>query len=476
MTCHIDALDRAPAAGSADSSASCLRRRFAVVGSGASGCYAVEALLREDPQILVDVIERLPTPFGLIRYGVAPDHQGTKAVTRTLERFLGNDRVRYFGAVSVGRDVTLDELMASYDGVILATGVNQDRKLGVSGEELRGVLGSGAFAAWYNDHPDAFDASDLLARTRNVVVVGVGNVALDVARLLIKRREGYAGSDLSPAVAHALVNAPIERVHIVGRRSLTDAKFSLHECRELVRLAADRITLAQDARADVLIENAASADLLQELLALPVCNARETDQPHQVGEERRSVRLHFGFEPVAFVPVGDGSGRVGAVRFAARSLERDNRMRELTLAADLVVTCVGYSVHDRLGLETAGGALLHTEGRIRDRLYVVGWAKRGPSGTIGSNRIDSHAVVARACAEVPWPTDSDSPRQGIEASLRARNLHWVDFAGWKRIDRAELAQAEPDRARRKLDKRIDQLAVALSACPEDRSAPDRSLR
>jgi ferredoxin--NADP+ reductase len=441
-----------------------LTHRFAVVGSGASGCYAVEALLRQDPLALVDVIERLPTPFGLIRYGVAPDHQGTKAVVRTLERFLANERVHYFGSVCVGRDVSLDELMAHYDGVILATGVNRDRKLGVAGEDLPGVLGSGAFASWYNDHPEALDASGLLARTRQVVVIGAGNVALDVTRQLVKRRDGYAGSDLSPVVADALSNAPIDAVNVVGRRSPGYAKFSLHEFRELARLASGRITLDPAARQTGFDGGEATTALLQEILALPVSDAIEA--AGQPIEPRRAVRLCFDLEPVAFLPAADAPDRVGAVRFVSRSAQQESdagRVRELTLPADLVVTCVGYDFHDRFGLGASGGVLHHRDGKLRERLYVVGWAKRGPSGAIGTNRIDSHAVVAKACAEVSLSAAGDgSVPSGIEPLLRSRGLRWVDFAGWKRIDQAELDKAGPDRARRKLAG-SEQLAVGSLA-------------
>jgi hypothetical protein len=437
-------------------------RRFAVVGSGASGCYAVEALLRQDPLALVDVIERLPTPFGLVRYGVAPDHQGTKAVVRTFERFLAHERVSYFGSVSVGRDISLDELMALYDGVILATGVNRDRTLGLPGEDLCGVLGSGAFASWYNDHPEAHDSSALLARTRQVVVIGAGNVALDVSRVLAKRQPDYAGSDLSPVVADALSMAPIDAITVVGRRAAGHAKFSLHEFRELARLATGRITLDPLARqAGPAVEEASDA-VMREILSLPDSGAIEPSVGSS--EPGRAVRLCFGLEPVAFLPAADAPDRIGAVRFESTSAHRtgDARcVRQVTLPADLVVTCVGYDFHDRFGLGASGGVLHHLDGKIKERLYVVGWAKRGPLGTVGTNRIDSHAVVAKACAEVPVGDGSIAP--GIASLLRSRGLDWVDFAGWKRIDRTELDKAGPGRVRRKLTSRSEQMAVGSLA-------------
>ncbi|MGH8759117.1 MAG: FAD-dependent oxidoreductase [Burkholderiales bacterium] len=449
-----------------ESPASRSPRRFAVIGSGASGCYAIEALLRQDPLIQVDVIERMPTPFGLIRYGVAPDHQGTKAVMRTLERFLANERVRYFGSVTVGRDISLDEVVALYDGIIIATGVNRDRKLGLPGGELRGVMGSGVFASWYNDHPEAVDLSELLAGTRRAVVIGAGNVALDVTRQLVKRPHDYAGTDMSPAVEHVLSNAPLDTITVVGRCGPAHTKFSPHEFKELARVAAGRMSVDPQARPSAGQADGPLPGLLREILALPD-TADEIQPARQTQESRREVRLRFGLEPVAFLPAADAPDRVGAVRLQVTSAHPDAGVRSLeqvTLPADLVVTCVGYDFHDRFGLGASGGVLHHVDGRIKERLYVVGWAKRGPSGTIGTNRVDSHTVVAKACAEVPASAGSSGAvPTGIEPVLRARGLAWIDFAGWKQIDRTEIGNAARGRVRRKLNSRAEQLAVGLPA-------------
>ncbi len=432
-------------------------RRFAVIGSGASGCYAVEALLRQDPETRIDVIERLPTPFGLIRYGVAPDHQGTKAVARTLERFLGNPRVRYFGNVAVGREIRLDEIASVYDAVILATGVNRDRKLGLPGEDLRGVLGSGAFAGWYNDHPDAVEVKPILARTRRAVVIGAGNVALDVARQLAKRPHDQAGTDISSMVEQALSNAPIESVMLAGRCVPQGARFSLHEFRELNRVAAGRIGLDPRARSMSSKPTESVPALQQELLALPCSNI---DASHDA-LERRQVKLHFGFEPLEFIPSASDPSCVTAVRWRVRTTDahrEEHRSEELVLPADLVVTCIGYDFQNRFGLGAAGGVLHHSDGKIRDKLYVVGWAKRGPSGTIATNRADSHAVVEKVCKEVLHPAGC-SVLPGIEPMLRERGLNWIDYAGWKEIDRLEMSAAAPGRVRSKLTSRENQLAV-----------------
>src|SRR5271157_3315859 len=211
---------------------------IAIIGSGPAGCYLADQLLLPLPDASIDILERLPAPFGLIRYGVAPDHQGTKAVTRVLDRVLSRERVNFFGNVEVGRDVRLDELMPLYDAVVLATGATRDRKLGIPGEELPGVVGSGAFTGWYNGHPD--HPAPQLQDVRSAVVIGNGNVALDVARVLAKGPSEFAGSDLSPDVTAWLEAQPIENIHIVGRRSAADAKFTDHELAELGTLERAR--------------------------------------------------------------------------------------------------------------------------------------------------------------------------------------------------------------------------------------------
>ena len=214
-------------------------RRVAIIGSGPAGCYLADQLLRLLPDASIDILERLPVPFGLIRYGVAPDHQGTKAIARVLDRVLSRDGVSFFGNVEVGRDVRLDELMSLYDAVVLATGAERDRRLGIPGEDLPGVIGSGAFTGWYNDHPDR--AAPPVQSVRSAVIIGNGNVAIDVARVLAKGPSELAGSDLSPEVTAWLEAQPIESIHIVGRRGAADAKFTAARTRR-TRNAGTRST------------------------------------------------------------------------------------------------------------------------------------------------------------------------------------------------------------------------------------------
>lgn len=432
---------------------STMPRRYAVIGSGPAGCYMAEALLRGDPEARVDVIERLPTPFGLVRYGVAPDHQGTKAVTRTLGRILENERIGFYGGVDVGRDVPLDELRRQYDATVLATGLNRDRRLQIPGERLDGVLGSGALACWYNDHPLGQDFSPQVARSRDVLVIGAGNVSLDVARLLLKQADGFANSDLSPAVQQALCQQQERRVVIAVRRGPEHVKFSLAELKELVRELPGRVRIdahTHEAWAALSAERAAEGDaVLQALLSLPVARAGVVEAPGQP-----TVEFRFQAQPLEFLPTDDNPERVGSV-VIARSCS-DTTVTE-TLRIDLAVSCIGYEQTNRLQLPVIDGVVRNDAGQVGDRLYVVGWAGRGSSGTIGLNRTDSHRIAARVLQE---PAAADD-RSGIEALLRARGLKWVDYPGWKRIDVRETEQAREGRCRLKL-RRIPELMSAAA--------------
>jgi ferredoxin--NADP+ reductase len=395
-------------------------KHIAIIGSGPAGCCLADSLLRLIPDASIDIFERLPAPFGLVRYGVAPDHQGTKAVARVLDRVLSRDRVSFFGNVEVGRDVSLEELMSLYDAVALATGASRDRRLNIPDEELPGVLGSGAFTGWYNGHPDSQPPT--IDGVRSAVVIGNGNVVIDVARVLAKSAPELAGSDLSPEVTSWLETQPIETIHVVGRRSAADAKFTQHELAELGTLQR-ACRMVQDPTA--LAGDGAIVETLRSFAA---------DQSRTA-----PVRIHFHFNltPIAFL----GKGRLSAVQFRSA----DGALHEIP--AQLAITCIGYETRPCCTATPANGVFANIEGKVKDRLYVVGWAKRGPSGTIPTNRTEAQQVAQKIAQEVP-----DRPRRGragVLQLLAQRHVCWVDYSAWRRIDAAELARAGDGRCREK---------------------------
>jgi len=400
-------------------------RHLAIVGSGPAGCYLADQLLRLVPDARIDIVERLPVPFGLVRYGVAPDHQATKAVSRLLDRVLARDRVRFFGNVDVGRDVRLDELKELYDVVVIATGAPRDHRLAVPGETLHGVVGSASFVGWYNDRPDCL--APALHDVREAVVIGNGNVAIDVARVLAKTPGELTGSDLSPQVHERLLAQPIETIHIVGRRGAADAKFTRAELAELGRLDAARPVIAEP-QALAQTQAAGEAAAIVELLRGFAQDARET---------RMRIVFHFGATPVAF----EGSGRLESVRFGRAGGET------LVLPAQLAVTCIGYEAVDCCTASPSAGVFVNEDARIGDGLFVAGWAGRGPSGTIPTNRSEAQRIAQRIAPE--FVDHGRGGGEALAALLASRGVRAIDHAGWRRIDSAEVARAGAGRCRHK---------------------------
>src|SRR5664280_1341074 len=302
--------------------------------------------------------------------------------------------------------------MSLYDVVVLATGASRDHRLNIAGEELPGVVGSGAFVGWYNGHPD--HQPPAIPGVRSAVVIGNGNVAIDVARILAKTSVELAGSDLSPDAMSWLATQPIETIHIVGRRTAADAKFTDHELAELGTLQrAVPIVVAPTG----LSGNSAIVGTLRSFAA-----SKSRSAPVR-------IYFHFNLTPIAFL----GDDLLGAVQFRSA----DGALSEIS--AQLAVTCIGYETRACCTVTPSNGVFSNEEGKIKDRLYVVGWAKRGPSGTIPTNRTEAQQVAQKIAQEVP---DSVRPgRTGVLPLLDQRQIGWVDYAAWQRIDAAELARA-----------------------------------
>lgn len=422
--------------------------KVAVIGSGPAGCYFAEGLSRLLPDCEIDVLDRLATPFGLIRAGVAPDHQNTKAVARVLGRVFLKGPGVFWGNVAVGRDVSLEELSELYDAVVVATGAPADRKLGIPGEDLPGVVGSGAFTCWYNSHPDYVALGHELRQVRGAVVIGNGNVALDVARILAKTEPEMEGSDIASEVMADLAGMPLEAIDIVGRRGPAEAKFTPVELRELGELQ----------RAHPIVEPADLEGIEAESKNLDIL--RGYAEPSEDADSRPlPIRFRFHLTPDTFL----GDARLEAVRF------RPSRGGEsIEIPAQLAVTCIGYHTLPCCSLMPEDGMIANDEGRIADRLYVVGWAKRGPSGTIGTNRTEAHEVAERLLGEVA--PAGRLGRRGLEPLLRERKIQWVDFSAWQKIERAEAARAQPGRVRDKF-MTLQEMLAAVEASSREEAEP-----
>ena len=424
-----------------------MSRTIAIVGSGPGGMYAAQGLIDKDPTCRVDVIERLPAPFGLIRAGVAPDHQKTKRVSRAFERTLIHDRVRYLGNVEVGQDITISELTAVYDAVVLAYGAPHDNRLGIIGEELANVYGSNAFVGWYNGHPDFKDLNPDL-NMEAAAIIGVGNVALDVARVLAKTKSEMAITDLADYAAEATHSSPVTDIYMLGRRGPVEAAFTNVELREMGELAnATPIVNPAHLPDSVIAEYMSDRDL-----RLRQKNVETIRSFLKVNSENRAKRVHFGFflSPQEIL----GKKSVEGVRCERTTVDENGKVHgtgdTVDIACQLVITCIGsraYPIGD-LPFNEGWGIVKHDKGKVADRLYAVGWLKRGATGTIGTNKNDSLEVVEKIISE--YSSDCRDGCADIADILTKRNTRVVSYEDWQAIDQYEINSAPEGAPRRKL--------------------------
>lgn len=422
--------------------------RIAVIGSGPSGIYAADALVsQQDVPAEVDIIDRLPVPFGLVRYGVAPDHLSIRSVRDTLDKTLDKPGVRFLGNVTIGQDLSVADLHTVYDAVIFTYGASRDRRLGVEGEDLDGSVAATDFVAWYCGHPDA--DRDLFERliptSTSAVVVGVGNVAVDVARVLGKSVPELDHTDMPQHVFDTLARSGITDVYVLGRRGPAQAAWTTKELKELGELAeADVIVRPEDA---VLDDASAALAASDRAVGRNVDVIREWAQRVPEGKPRR-VHLRFLSRPVELK--GDDRVRTVVVErtrlTAEGGAEGTGQLEEI--AADLVVRSVGYrgTALDEVPFDAGRNVIPHVDGRVqRDGgtvagEYVAGWIKRGPTGIIGTNKKDAVATVASllddaAHGRLPQP---ETPTvEAVDALLAARGIDVVTTAGWRSIDAAE---------------------------------------
>ena len=426
----------------------------AIVGTGPAGFYAADALLKLEGEYRIDLVDRLPTPYGLIRFGVAPDHQTTKKVTKSFERTATREEVRFFGNVEIGRDLTLDELRGLYDVVILAVGAGADRPLGIPGEDKYGVFGSAAFVGWYNAHPDLRDLEPRLD-TEAAVIIGNGNVAVDVARVLVKTREEMAVSDLPGYAGEAIQKSPIADVYMVGRRGPIEAKFTNVELREMGHLE-NAVSLVDAAQLPEDIGDLKD-DRERRLKKKNLATLREFAQGRR-GDKPKRVHFQFFAQPVEIL----GGDSVEGVRFERTRLEDGRAVGKgeyYEIQCGLVVPAVGYRSDPVPGapFDEQRAIVVNKDGRVEEGLYAVGWIKRGPTGVISTNRPDGVAVAAHVAAD--FPDGSKPGREALVSLLKERKVRAVSFDDWKAIEKAEEAAAAPPAPRRKLARIGEMLAV-----------------
>ena len=426
----------------------------AVVGAGPAGFYAADAVLSSFPDAEIDIIEQWPAPFGLVRYGVAPDHLSTKNVTKIFDKILAKSGVRFVGNVNVGRDVTYQELKSIFDLVVISVGMEYPRRLSIPGADTKGVVSATDFVGWYNAVPDFVDCSASVGKAKSAVVIGNGNVALDIARLLAKNGSELAKTDIDPRAGQCLASTEIEDIYVVGRRGPAEANFSFPELSELGDLE-DAVPVVDQSLFPV---NLDSID--QSVRKKKERNLRVLESFSRLVRGERKVRLHLRFcaSPLKIV----GEGHVTGINLGKNEVldgVAEATGEEFLIPTDLVIPAIGYASKpiDGVPYDVKTGQVTNVDGMVENGVYVVGWARRGSNGVIGTNRVDAREVIGLINPEVVQRKGSGVSE--FRALLDSRNVKVVDAEQWQTIDMAEMSRAEGGRPRVKFNNIQAMLAI-----------------
>ena len=398
--------------------------KIAIVGAGPAGYFAAQALQNlasEDRVFEIDMIERLPTPWGLVRSGVAPDHPKIKTVSKVFEKIAAQETFRLFANVEIGSDISIAQLQEKYDAVIIATGTSLGKTLGIPGEHLRGSLSAAAFVPWYNAHPD-FIGVDTPLDADTAVVIGAGNVAMDVARMLALEPSELDPTDTADHAIDAFKSSNIRKVYVSARRGPEHAAFTSPELRELPKLEHTNVIMNKgDIEAAIVrAGDDPEKDVKSNLDAMLLI----AENPK--AEHERTMEFLFQHTPKEIL----GTDRVEGVLYSTPN-------GDVTIKCGLVITAIGYQAQGINGVPYENGKVVNSDGRVKENLYVVGWAKRGPSGVIGTNKSDAAAVIELLVSDLQSPKNA-----GDIADLLTHQVV-VSQEHWQKINEAEVVAGEP---------------------------------
>jgi ferredoxin--NADP+ reductase len=418
--------------------------KVAIVGAGPAGYFAAQALQNqqnEERTFAIDMIERLPTPWGLVRSGVAPDHPKIKTVSKVFEKIAADPNFRLFANLEIGGEISVAQLQEIYDAVVIATGSHLGKSLGIPGENLPGSLSAADFVPWYNAHPDYVDVK-VSMDCDTAVVIGAGNVAMDVARMLALEPSELDPTDTADHAIDAFNASAVRDVYISARRGPEHAAFTSPELRELPKLEHTNVVINKgDIDAAIVRAGAEPEKDVKSNLDAMLLIAQS-----QKSEHKRTMRFLFQHTPKEII----GSDKVEGIVYSTPN-------GDVTVKCGLVITAIGYQAAGIDGVPYENGKVVNTDGRVKENVYVVGWAKRGPSGVIGTNKSDAAAVVELMIA------DMKSPKNAGDISDLLTNQIVVDQSAWQKINEAEVAAGEPKgKPRIKSIKRDELLKLALS--------------
>ena len=412
--------------------------KIAIVGAGPAGYFAAQALQNladENRTFEIDMIERLPTPWGLVRSGVAPDHPKIKTVSKVFEKIASHENFRLFANVEIGSDISIAQLQEKYDAVIIAAGTSLGKTLGILGENLRGSLSSATFVPWYNSHPD-FVGVDTPLDADTAVVIGAGNVAMDVARMLALEPSELDPTDTADHAINAFKKSNIRKVYISARRGPEYAAFTSPELRELPKLEHTNVVIQKtDIEAAIVRAGDAPEKDVKSNLDAMLLIAENPKSEHE-----RTMQFLFQHTPKEIL----GTDRVEGVVYSTPN-------GDVTIKCGLVITAIGYQAQGIDGVPYENGKVVNTDGRVKENLYVVGWAKRGPSGVIGTNKSDSAAVMELLVEDLKNPKDAGDISELLTHQVVVSQGHW------QKINEAEVAAGEAKGKPRKKSVSRDEL-------------------
>lgn len=444
---------------------------IAIIGSGPSGCYIADILAKKIPDSQVDIFDRLPTPFGLVRAGVAPDHLHTKNITRQFDRILSRENIRFAGNITIGTDISYAELKQHYHIIVIASGASLDKKLNIEGESLNGVYGAGEFSRWYNGHPDSAGLKPHLSNA--VAIIGNGNVALDIARLLIKQKQQLINSDMNQYVLSLLDDSTIKDIYLIGRRSIADASFTSAELAELLSLPNLSAFINQDQVPEQLPEHIKDEQRPNAERNLAILRTLNNSTPasnnYSFNDESDNAnnitRLHF-MSCASPVSISGNNGAASILHLVKNHPDDTTATPTgdyMSLNVETVISAIGFQsfpIPD-VPFDATKGIFLHQQGKIESGVYTTGWCKRGSHGVIPSNRVDAVSISKMIIAEwehsvLPSPKAGFS---GISTLLDKRNIKPVSYNDWKTIDQAEINRAQASKPREKFTDITEMLSL-----------------
>jgi len=401
--------------------------KIAIIGSGPAAFYTAQSLLKEDIEYEIDIIEKLFSPYGLVRYGVSPDHQSTKNVSRVFERTLSNTNVEFFGGIEINNSPSIKDILALYDAVVIATGMAKDRDLNINNTNISGYFGATQFVNWYNGHPEYKNLSpDLSGDT--AIIIGNGNVAIDCARLLVSSNQELEGTDITNYAKVALLNSGIKKVYIIGRRGPLDAKFTTVEIREMSELLDCDQVLSKGT-----LQSMSKAILEDEIAKQYRILASFPEAKQRNSNKTKTVEFKFYLSPINIL----GTDRITDVEFRD-NLNKNNKT--ITIKANLIISAIGYEGEEIEGVPTdSTGKIINNENIVKDRLYTVGWVSRGPTGVIGTNK-QGGAKVAKLITNNIKSRNSPG-RNGLKLLLSKLNKRYISKEQWFLINDEEINRA-----------------------------------